>query len=88
MPYVIIILLFTFFAFGIWKYVGSSNALTINFNPHSKFFKNRLRLDQVNILSRYSKYYRSLPEKMKSFYEDRIINFIDSKEFILEVDLF
>jgi hypothetical protein len=68
-------------------YFGYQNDLTIHFNPHTKLFKNRLSLDQVNILTRYSRYYRHLPERLKAYYEDRMLSFIGDKEFITKGDL-
>jgi MtfA peptidase len=83
MPFLIFIGIFvSIIGLRVWLYYGNQNDLTIHFNPHTKLFKNRLRLDQVNILSRYSRYYRHLPERLKAYYEDRILSFIANKEFI------
>lgn len=87
MPWIIVIILLAFIAYRIWRVVGNSNDLTINFNPHIKLFRNRLSLDQVNILSRYSNYYRKLPEKLKSYYEDRLVSFMEDKEFLTRGEL-
>lgn len=88
MPFIIFIGIFVLIiGLRVWIYYGNQNDLTIHFNPHTKLFKNRLRLDQVNILSRYSRYYRHLPERMKAYYEDRILSFIEDKEFIMKGDL-
>ena len=71
----------------IWINIRNKNDLIIHFNPHTRLFRNRLALDQINIISRHSRYYRNLPERLKVYYEDRIIRFIDNKDFISKGDI-
>jgi Mlc titration factor MtfA (ptsG expression regulator) len=90
MPIVIIfIILFLIIMIGVraLPYYVSRNNLTINFNPYNYFSKRKLSLDSVNILSQYSNYYKLLPKNLKGYFEDRILKFLDEKEFILKSGL-
>ncbi len=84
---IFIVFYFIFVLVTLWRKYLSTNILTLEFNPHTIIFKNRLRIDQANTLSRYSSYYRMLPEKLKGHFEHRVLKFIDEKDFEAKGDL-
>ncbi|MFH0865324.1 MAG: zinc-dependent peptidase [Bacteroidota bacterium] len=87
MPFIAIFIILSAVAFFAWYDTYVRKQSFTSFNPHKQIFKKRLSPDQVNILFKYSKYYKMLPEKLKPYYENRMLRFLKEKNFITKGEI-